>query len=633
MNNFKQYIKENYQFLLGAVVVGLVLGWLFFGSSSDTPSASEQHIEGHEGHNHESDDPTTWTCSMHPQIKQEKPGDCPICGMDLISLSEMNAGGDDVDPNEIQLSESAAKLADIQTIWVQKGNPQKSIHMQGKVEADERNVAELTARFGGRIEKLFVNFTGQQVRKGEKLTTIYSPELLAAQRELLEAVGYSETRPGLYQAARNKLKLWDLTDTQIDAIEKSGNPQPYFDVLSPVSGTVSMRNVAAGDYVKEGQALFKLVDLSKLWVMFDAYENDLPWIKNGDEVTYTIQALPGESFTGKVRYIDPFISPKTRAAKVRVELNNSKQRVKPGMFTAGVLNSEVSNEPQLLIPKSSILWTGKRAVVYVKVPNREAPSFLYREITLGPVAGDNYVVTEGLHEGEEIATNGVFKIDAAAQLRGLQSMMNPEGGMSPTGHQHDDMNMGANAQGEHAQFKAAGNCEMCKDRIEKAAKAVNGVFSAHWDAEQQLVHLQYDSKKTNPEKVQQAIANAGHDTEKFKAPDSVYNELPECCLFDRLSYTDQATKSAPKEHAQFNVSGNCEMCKDRIEKAALAVGGVSSAQWDAEQQMVHMQYDPKKTSPDKVQLAIAKAGHDTEQYKAPDAVYNDLPGCCLYREE
>ncbi|WP_430973850.1 efflux RND transporter periplasmic adaptor subunit [Sunxiuqinia rutila] len=632
MKKFNQYIQENYKFLLGALVVGLFLGWVFFHSSAETAS-SKSLTEGHEGHDHESDDPTTWTCSMHPQIQQEKPGDCPICGMDLIPLASMNAGGEDIDPNEIQLSESAASLANVQTSRVVKAIPKKTIHMQGKVEADERKVSELTARFGGRIEKLFVNFTGQQVRQGEKLATIYSPELLAAQRELMEAMSYRETRPGLYRAARNKLKLWDLTDAQIDTIEASKTPQQYFDVLSPISGTVNSRNVAIGDYVKEGQQLFKLIDLSKLWVMFDAYENDLPWIKAGDEMEYTIQALPGETFTGKVRYIDPFIDPTTRVAKVRLELNNTQQKVKPGMFSSGVLESSIANEAQLLVPKSAILWTGKRAVVYVKVPNRETPSFLYREIVLGPVAGDSYVVADGLHEGEEIATNGVFKIDASAQLRGLQSMMNPDGGMGSTGHQHGDMNMGANAQGEHAQFKAAGNCEMCKDRIEKAALAVNGVFSAHWDAEQQLVHLQYDSKKTNPEKVQQAIANAGHDTEKFKAPDSVYNELPECCLFDRLSYTAQATTSAKEEHAHFKASGNCEMCKDRIEKAALAVGGVSSAQWNAEEQMIHLQYDPKKTSPDKVQLAIAKAGHDTEEYKAPDAVYNDLPECCLYREE
>lgn len=537
MKKIKRYINENYRFLLGALVVGLFLGWVFFHSSDEAKPTKEQ-VKSHEGHHHDNEQSTVWTCSMHPQVKQDKPGQCPICGMELIPLSSMNASNDTIDPNEIQLSESAASLADIQTTRVEKMIPKKSIYMQGKVETDERNVSELTARFGGRIEKLFVNFTGQQVRKGEKLATIYSPVLLAAQRELQEAAGYKETRPGLYQAARNKLQLWDLTKEQIDAIEQSKTPSQYFDVLSPISGTVSMRHVAIGDYVKEGEQLFKLIDLSQLWVMFDAYENDLPWIKLGDEVNYTLQALPGENVSGKVRYIDPFIDATTRVAKVRVELNNAKQRVKPGMFASGVLQSTIANEPLLVIPKSAILWTGKRAVVYVKVPNRETPSFRFREIVLGPVAGDQYVVASGLHVGEEIATNGVFKIDAAAQLRGLQSMMNPEGGAAPTGHQHGGMNMegmdmksAPASKGEHAMFKVAGNCDVCKARIEEAAQSVAGVISANWEADKQLVHVQLDPSKTNEDAVQKAIALAGHDTEKYKASDSTYNKLPECCLY------------------------------------------------------------------------------------------------------
>ncbi len=162
------------------------------------------------------------------------------------------------------------------------------------MQADERNIAELTARFGGRIEKLFVNYTGQNVRLGEKLATIYSPDLVTAQRELLEAISFKEDRPSFYLAAKSKLKLWDLSDDQINAIEEKGEPQLYFDILSPISGTVMMRHVALGDYVKEGSALFQVTNLSKVWVMFDAYESDLPWIKTGDHVELTIQSLPGK---------------------------------------------------------------------------------------------------------------------------------------------------------------------------------------------------------------------------------------------------------------------------------------------------------------------------------------------------
>ena len=319
MKNIIKNIKENYKLVLGVLITGLFLGWLFF-HPTKAERADENQIESHEGHEHSSEDPTTRTCSMHPQIKHDKPGQCPICAMDLIPLKTAQSSGEDMDPNEIVLTESAAGLADIQTMMVSKGTAQKSIYLQGKVHADERNIAELTARFGGRIEKLFVNYTGQNVQKGEKLATIYSPDLVTAQRELLEAISFKEDRPSFYMAAKSKLKLWDLTDDQISAIEDSGEPQLYFDILSPISGTVMMRHVALGDYVKEGTALFQVTNLTKVWVMFDAYESDLPWIKTGDHVELTMQSLPGKSYEGKVTYIDPFINPTTRVAKVRIEL-------------------------------------------------------------------------------------------------------------------------------------------------------------------------------------------------------------------------------------------------------------------------------------------------------------------------
>ena len=417
------------------LVIGISLGSLFFGSSSN---------ENHEGHNHletEQVDASIWTCSMHPQIKQDKPGDCPICGMDLIPL-KTNENIEEADPNEIQMTQSAIKLAEVQTFIVEEGAPEKSIHLLGKVKPDERNIATLTARFGGRIEKLYVNYTGQNVKKGQKLASIYSPELNTAQQELLDAAKYKDDNPSFYKATRNKLKLWELTDTQIDAIEQSDEPSIYFDILSPISGTITRRDVAIGDYVKEGNPLFEVIDLSRVWIMFDAYESDLPWINMGDKVSFTLQSLPGKTYNAKVSYIDPFINAKTRVAQVRVEMQNSNLKFKPEMFVNGILQSKVaSSSEQLLIPKTSILWTGKRAVVYVKVPNRETPSFIYREITLGAEAGSFYVVASGLEEGEEIASNGVFKIDASAQLLGKPSMMNPDGGKVSTGHNHGGKKM------------------------------------------------------------------------------------------------------------------------------------------------------------------------------------------------
>jgi Cu(I)/Ag(I) efflux system membrane fusion protein len=577
---------------------------------------------------------------MHPQIKQDKPGDCPICGMDLIPLQSMQAEGDDIDPNEIMMTESAAKLAEIQTLFVSKGTPQKSIYVQGKIEVDERNISVVTARFNGRIEKLFVNFKGQKVAKGEKLATLYSPELVSAQKELIEALSMKETHPSLYKAAVSKLKLWDLNQKQIEAIETNGEPMLYFDVLSPISGTVTMRHVAIGDYVKQGETLLQVTDLSEVWVMFDAYENDLPWIKLNDKVSLNFQAIPGKEFSGKVNFIDPFLDAKTRVAQVRVELNNKNEVLKPEMFANGIINSTIAaGNSHLLIPKSSILWTGKRAVVYVKVQDRESPSFIYREITLGAEAGNFYVVADGLSEGEEIATNGVFKIDAAAQLQGLPSMMNPGGGAGSTPHDMSKMgdesmsaeehqSMNSKAKAEQVMIKVAGNCDMCKDRIESAALSVTGVKSANWDAETQMLNLNYDAAITTGDDVQKAIAKVGHDTEKFKADDSVFAELPGCCLYERLKYKQSSMSSIQKSSVR--VAGNCDMCKDRIETAALSVTGVQLATWEAETQQLNLKFNAAITNTNDVQKAIAKAGHDTEKFKADDSVYNELPGCCLY---
>ncbi len=225
MKNTIRNIIQNLKWIAPGLIIGLFAGWIFFHSSESIVTTN------HEEHDHSVQEATTWTCSMHPQIRQDKPGKCPICAMELIPLQTMDAETENADPNEIQMSESATALANILTTRVISGTPVKELFLQGKVEPDERNIAELTARFGGRIEKLFVNYTGQRVSKGQKLATIYSPELVTAQKELLEAIAYKESRPALYLAAKGKLKLWDLTDKQISGIEEKGEPQMYFEIL------------------------------------------------------------------------------------------------------------------------------------------------------------------------------------------------------------------------------------------------------------------------------------------------------------------------------------------------------------------------------------------------------------------
>ena len=412
--------KRMWYFGLGFLALGLFLGWLFFGGEPERPTTEGQTELAHD---HGEEDGTIWTCAMHPQIRMSEPGQCPICGMDLIPLRE---GGAAVSINEIRMTEAAMQLANVQTTPVQRAEPIKEMYLPGKVKAEETSLADITARFPGRIERLHVNFTGQEVKKGQPLATIYSPELITAQKELQVATRLRDTNPSFYESAVRKLRLWDLSDAQIRRIASGGKIQDNLTIYAQQSGTVVSKNVNVGEYVTEGQPLLQLAGLDNVWVLFDAYESDLPWIEVGDEVRFTVQSLPGEVFTSKVTFIDPIINPTTRAASVRTEVKNTGGKLKPDMFAQGVLRSELdASANALMIPRTAVLWTGKRAVVYVKDQASEKPSFEFREVELGPEAGEMYVVNKGLKAGEEVVTNGVFKVDAAAQLQGKVSMMNP----------------------------------------------------------------------------------------------------------------------------------------------------------------------------------------------------------------
>lgn len=428
MKKYKHYIIA-----VGILILGIILGNVFSGGhSAGTHKDGEHELV---------QDPVTklWTCSMHPQIRMEKPGKCPICGMDLIPLDASSESSEAIASNEIVMTPEAVQLANIQTTTVERSNAKKDIRLLGKVKPDERRLYSQVSHIPGRIERLYVNFTGEKVSQGQRIVRLYSPDLISAQKELFEAIRSRDVYPQLYTASRNKLKLWKLSDAQIDAIEKLGKVSEQVDIYSDYSGYVMKRNVELGDHVKAGDNLFDIANLNSVWVMFEAYESDIPWIHVGDEVDFTIQAIPGRNFKGKVDYVDPFVSSSTRVAKVRVEVNNAEKKLLPEMYATGVIKATLKTEKDaLIIPKSAVLWTGKRAVVYVKVPHEKTISFVYREIVLGQDMGDFYMVKSGLEAGEVVATNGVFRIDASAQLSGQKSMMNPNEG---TGTMPDmDMN-------------------------------------------------------------------------------------------------------------------------------------------------------------------------------------------------
>jgi Cu(I)/Ag(I) efflux system membrane fusion protein len=402
------------------IVGGIFLGWLFFHPREvgiDKKSEAEQITKN----------AIIWTCSMHPQIRMDHPGKCPICGMDLIPLEQ--AENETLDPSSIRLTKEAAELANVQTSFVTHREPVKEVRLYGKVQADERKVQSQISQFSGRIEKLLISFTGEMVHTGQPLAIIYSPELITAQQELLETGAMKKSQPGIYEAARDKLRQWKLTDQQIDNIEISGKVQENFEILSTTEGIVITRRVNKGDNVNRGTVLFDIADLSDVWIMFDAYESDLQFLIIGDRINFTIQALPGFNFSGRISFIDPVINPVTRVAKVRVEVKNKSGDLKPEMFVTGIARTRLDNySNSFIIPSSAVLWTGKRSVVYVKQLTFENPVFKMREVELGPSLGDSYIVINGLYEGEEIVTQGTFSVDAAAQLAGKPSMMNPERG-------------------------------------------------------------------------------------------------------------------------------------------------------------------------------------------------------------
>ncbi|MCB0530706.1 MAG: efflux RND transporter periplasmic adaptor subunit [Saprospiraceae bacterium] len=369
---------------------------------------------------------TIWTCSMDPQVRQSEPGKCPLCGMDLIPLEPETESGD---PLELKMSPTAMQLANVQTAVVGYGMPARELRLNGKVQADERRVYSQVSHLEGRVEQLLVNFTGEPIRQGQKLGTLYSPTLVTAQEELLAARQIQDMQPALFRAAREKLKNWKLSDSQIDNILAAGKAQERFPILADVSGLVMAKKVNLGDYLMRGMPLYDIADLSHVWILFDVYESDMPWVKVGSTVSFEIQALPGQAFTGKVSFIDPVIDPVTRVATARVEMANPGGRFKPEMFASGTVKTKLAGHKEsIVVPKSAVLWTGERSVVYVKNTAAQGVQFGMREVTLGPLVGDGYVVTSGLEPGETIAISGAFSIDAAAQLAGKPSMMTPEGG-------------------------------------------------------------------------------------------------------------------------------------------------------------------------------------------------------------
>ena len=411
MENDKRKIWVKYTLLIGG---GMLLGWLLFGRSAYDHEVESEMVQQAD---------TEFTCSMHPQVRQDEPGNCPICGMELIPVADDDDHQHD-DPFLFSMPEMYSKWANIRTMQAEEIHTGPSIRLPGRVAVNERERRQISAHFPGRIETLYADYTGRFIQQGEVLATIYSPEIMQAQQELIQAAATRETQPRLYESARQRLELFNLTREQIDLIEERGQASPNTDVHATQSGYLIERAVSEGDYVSTGQTLFAIASLSDVWVELDSYETRIRLIQPGQQADVHIPAQPGTEFTGKVEFVDPVLDPRTRSARVRLTVANRDNLLMPGMLVTARITA-ADHEPRLVIPFTSVLWTGERSVVYVRTPHDDRLTFEFREIETGPRTDEGYIVVSGLNRGEEIAVNGVFAIDAAAQLQGRFSMMAP----------------------------------------------------------------------------------------------------------------------------------------------------------------------------------------------------------------
>lgn len=448
LENWFGFIPRGGAGLIGFVIIIVLVFSLGLLISGDGRSGSVSGDDGHEQAAVDAPESTMWTCSMHPQIKLPKPGKCPICFMDLIPLE---SGGEELSLRRLTMTEAARTLARIRTTQVRRANVEGDIRMVGKIAYDETRVTTISAWVPGRLDSLYVDYTGMTVKKGDPLIYIYSPRLLTAQEELIQAhkavmttrsagSALKTTAQTTFEAAKEKLKLYGLTASQIENIVTTGNTADHINIYAPAGGVVVEKNALEGMYVNTGTPIYTVADLSQVWVIFEAYESDLPWLREGQMVSFMAASLPGRRFDGIVTFIDPVVNPKSRTIRVRAMVDNHDGWLKPDMFVQGIVRIDTSaaydvKDTPLLIPASAPLITGTRAVVYVEHHENDEIVFEGREVELGPRIGDFYVVVSGLSEGELVVVNGAFKIDSELQIQARPSMMSPEG-RAGKGHQH-----------------------------------------------------------------------------------------------------------------------------------------------------------------------------------------------------
>ncbi len=498
--------------ILGIVLIGVAqrIGWLRASSGPADESSAKATA------------PTEYTCPMHPEIRQDEPGKCPICGMKLVTSKETQSArsqpadattlteeryicpmmctepssepgkcpvcamdlveatsGPGGGERSISIDSHARRILGIRTAQAKSGEVYRRIRTVGEIDFNEQQVATIAAYVDGRLEELFAEYVGVKVAKGDDLAVLYSPQLYSAQAEFLssrdtpalDALGNGATR--LSEVALDNLKELGMSEAQVAELRRSGEAQKRLRIASPIGGTVIAKHKIEGDCVKTGEPIYRVVDLSIVWLMLELYPSDAAAVRFGQQVEAEIQSLPGEVYTGRVAFIDPIVNEKTRTVAVRVEMSNFDGRLKPGDYATatirvpavpreqvydpalagkwispmhpqiirsgpgkcpicgidliptrdlGYLEGPVVEQHLISIPRSAVLMAGENSVVYVEV---EPGIFEIREVVVGAMTDSSAVILDGINAGETVATDGNFLIDSQMQLGGKPSLMDP----------------------------------------------------------------------------------------------------------------------------------------------------------------------------------------------------------------
>jgi Cu(I)/Ag(I) efflux system membrane fusion protein len=375
-----------------------------------------------------------YTCSMHPFIIKDKPGTCPICGMELIKKIEGAADGGTQTAEQkqqadmlghVSLSPTQRVMANVATIAAKQTALNKEINAVGIVQYDQSRQAKVTAWIAGRIDQLHVNKVGDIVSKDKPVAEIYSPDLLATQQEYLLAVksreqlknsplpSISQNGDGLVASAKQRLMLFGVKENQIAELEKAGKPNIRLPIYTPLSGVVIEKMMQQGQYVNTGEVLFNIADLSTVWVEVEVYENEFPNIHIGQSVEIRSQSFPGKPFSGRISFIYPFLDPKTRTVKARVEMANPGMKLKPDMFVNAIIKVPLGTS--VVVPVTAVIDTGKRQVVWVET---STGMFEPRDVQVGQTSNDKIQILSGLKAGDKVAVSGGYLIDSESQLKG-----------------------------------------------------------------------------------------------------------------------------------------------------------------------------------------------------------------------